>query len=96
MLKSKIKYGDQKAHAVTAAFKLFEHDHARTLLIYQCIHAQVLGIPPCARMCPGPTRPTYSNVPMGLGPDSPPCAQMDPGLNGPIYSGDMLDPDPNE
>ena len=35
MLKSKIKYGDQQAHAVTAAFQLVKHRHARALLILQ-------------------------------------------------------------
>ena len=34
MLKSRVIYGDQEAHAVTAVFELFKHDHATTLLTY--------------------------------------------------------------
>ena len=51
MLTSKVKYGDQKGHAVTAAFSLFQHDHASTLVIYTYVLVLkwLLGTPtgPC-------------------------------------------------
>ena len=48
MLKSKVKYGDQKAHAVTAAFQLLKHDHARTVLTYIYTHIYIYIIIPAS------------------------------------------------
>ena len=49
MQKSKVKYGDQKAHAVTAALKLFTHDHVKTLLIYMHIYICYMYV--CMYVC---------------------------------------------
>ena len=54
-LSIEVKYGDQKAHAVTGAFSLFKHYHARTIYVWvdgvvlapEAILARKMGLRGC-------------------------------------------------